>query len=144
MFADTLMQLERAHLMRVLVWGVASVLAGTAMLAGLTATRRQSRLLEKFGLVTAASGAIELCVGLVSWRGLGMRDLAAATRLDRLLWLATGLDVGILAVGLTLAIASWSIGRRLGPVGAALGLVVQGAALFALHGRFLLRLEGMF
>jgi hypothetical protein len=66
-----------------------------------------------------------------------MRDADGAARLDRLLWLNTGLDVGYVAVGLTLAIAGWSLGRRLGAVGAGLGVVVQGMALLALDVRFI-------
>jgi hypothetical protein len=143
MFSDTLMHLERAHLMQLILWGAAGVLAGTAVTAGLAVSRARSPLLTTFAFVTLTGGAIELCAGVARWHTLAMRDLAAATRLDRYLWLATGLDIGLLAIGLTFAVACWQLGRRLGPVGAGIGLIVQGAALLALHTRFLLRLEGM-
>jgi hypothetical protein len=70
-------------------------------------------------------------------RTLAIRDLQGAMRLDRLLWLNTGLDLGYVAVGATLAVAGWLIGRRLGAVGAGIGVVVQGAALLVLHLRLL-------
>jgi hypothetical protein len=47
-----------------------------------------------------------------------------------------GLDIGLFAVGVTLAIAGWSLGKRLAVVGAGIALAVQGAALVALDARF--------
>ena len=43
-----------------------------------------------------------------------------------------GLDAGYVAVGVTLALTGWLLGRRLAPVGAGIGIVVQGIALIAL------------
>jgi hypothetical protein len=80
----------------------------------------------------AAWGAVDLLLVLATWRGLEYRDLAGFTRLDRFLWLNVGLDVGYAAVGVTLAITGWRLGRRLGLVGAGLGVVVQGLALLVL------------
>ena len=65
-----------------------------------------------------------------------MRDVSSATRLDRFVWFNNGLDVGYVAVGLTLAIVGWQLGRRLGLVGAGVGIVVQGLALLILDLRF--------
>jgi hypothetical protein len=62
-----------------------------------------------------------------------MRDVSGATRLDRLTWLHAGLDVGIIAVGVTLAVTAWIHGRRLGLIGAGLGIVVQGLGLLVLN-----------
>src|SRR6266487_1018285 len=107
MWADTLLSAERAHVMRLLVWGGGSMLAGTALLAWLYVGRRRSALLEHFGIQTAAWGAAVLVP----------RDLAAATRLDRLLWLNLGLDAGFALVGITLAVAGWRLGRRYGVMG---------------------------
>jgi hypothetical protein len=129
MWADTLQALEQAHLLRLLIWGAASVLTGTALLAWLRVGARQSALLKYFALMSAAWGAFALAIGLVLWTRLGMRDVAGATRLDRLLWLNIGLDAGYVLVGLTLAVVGWKIGRRLGLVGAGIAVVVQGFAL---------------
>jgi len=134
MFADTLLALERAHLLRLGAWAIGSLLAGTLLLA-LVALRRAAGpqpLLRHFGIQTAAWGAVDLAIVLWAWRGLALRDHAGATALDRFLWLNLGLDVGYVAVGATLAVAGWTLGRRLGAVGAGLGVVVQGAALFLL------------
>ena len=129
MWADTLLAAERAHVIRLLVWGGGSMVAGTALLAWLRAGRRRSALLEHFGLQTAAWGAVELSLGLVLRGSLAARDLAGATRLDRLLWLNVGLDGGYLLMGATLVVTGWSLGRRMGMVGAGIAVVLQGTAL---------------
>ena len=132
MWADTLFLAERNHLLRLVAWGGASVLAGTALVLFLVARRVRSPLLQHFAIQTAAWGAIDLVIALVAWRGLEYRDLAGFTRLDRFLWLNVGLDVGYVAVGVTLALTGWKLARRLGLVGAGLGVVVQGLALLVL------------
>ena len=129
MWADTLLAAEHAHVIRLLVWGGGSVLIGTVLLAWLHAGRRHSVLLEQFGIQTAAWGVVELAFAAIARASLVLRDLPAATRLDRLLWLNIGLDAGYVLVGLTLLVAGWSLGRRLGLVGAGLAVVAQGTAL---------------
>ena len=136
MFSDTLLLAERAHLNRILVWGAASVIVGTLLLAFVTARRVGTPLLLHFAVQTAAWGAIDLVIALVARRGLALRDVSGATRLDRFVWFNNGLDVGYVAVGLTLAIVGWQLGRRLGRVGAGVGIVVQGLALLVLDLRF--------
>lgn len=132
MWADTLLTAEQGHLLRLLAWGAMSVLVGSALLAWLRAGRRASPLLEHFAIQTAAWGAVDLAIAAIARRSLVPRDVAAATRLDRVLWLNIGLDVGYALVGITLIIAGWRLGRRLGLVGAGLGVVVQGVALVVL------------
>jgi hypothetical protein len=129
MWADTLLAAERAHVLRLLVWAGGSVLVGTALLAWLYRGRRGSSLLAHFGIQTVGWGAAELAFGAIALGTLAPRDLAAATRLDRLLWLNIGLDAGYVLVGTTLGIVGWRLGRRLGMVGAGLAIVVQGIAL---------------
>jgi hypothetical protein len=129
MYADTLQILERANLLRLIVWGAASVVAGTAVLAWLRVGARESSLLKHFAIVSAAWGLLDLVVGLVLTTRLSMRDIAGATRLDRLLWLNIGLSAGYVLVGLTLIVVGWKVGRRLGLVGAGTAVIVQGFAL---------------
>jgi hypothetical protein len=50
--------------------------------------------------------------------------------------------VGYVAVGVTLALTGWVVGRRLGAVGAGAGVVVQGAALFLLDWLFVRQIQG--
>jgi hypothetical protein len=137
MWSDTLLLAERAHLVRLLAWGAASVLLGSALLAYLAARRASSPLLANFAIQTAAWGTIELALAALAWRDLAPRDVTAATRLDHLLWLTAGLDIGYVAVGATLVVTGWALGRRLGLVGAGLGVIVQGAALLLLDARFI-------
>jgi hypothetical protein len=133
MWADTLLDAERAHLFRLIAWGASSVLAGTALIAWLRVRGHRSPLLEQFATLTAAWGAIEIVLAFVARGSLMVRDQSAATRLDRLLWLNIGLDVGYVLVGLTLVIAGWRLGRRFRLVGAGIGVMVQGSALVLLH-----------
>jgi hypothetical protein len=136
MFADDLLALERAHLLRLLVWGGACVLLGTLVLAALAARRADSPLLKHFALQTAGWGAVDLALAGWGLRGLHLRDYDGAMELARTLWLALGIDVGFIAAGVTIAVLGWLLGRRLAPVGAGVGVVVQGAALLVLDGVF--------
>jgi hypothetical protein len=140
MYPDALYRLEHLDILRLLVWGAASVLAGTAVLVTLVVGRARSALLSGFGALTVAWGVTELGVAAWRWRVLAPRDLSGAVALDRLVWFITGIDLGIIAVGATLAVAGWRLGRRLEPTGAGMATVVQGAALFALHTRLLVAL----
>lgn len=139
MWADTLLAAEKAHLMRVLVWALACVLAGTAVLAVLAVRRWSSALLSAFAIQTIGWGVFEAMVTIVALVRLVPRDSSAATRLDHHLWFESGLDVGCMAMGLMLVLATYGLtrGRRLGGVGAGLGIIVQGAVLLALDARFL-------
>ncbi len=132
MWADTLLDAERAHLLRLAVWATGSVLLGTTGVATLRLRGRASALLFHFFLQTAAWGAVDLAIVWAARASLALRDLSSARRLERFLWLNTGLDAGYVAVGVTLAVAGWTMGRRLGAVGAGVGVIVQGLALLLL------------
>jgi hypothetical protein len=132
MWADTLMSAERAHLLRLTIWGGSCLIVGVALLALLRVRRERSSLLDHFAIQTAAWGAVDLALALLARRHLELRDLAGATRLDRFLWLNIGLDTGYVMVGLTLLIVGWRVVRRPGLVGAGLGVILQGAGLAVL------------
>jgi|LauGreDrversion4_2_1035121.scaffolds.fasta_scaffold188997_2 hypothetical protein len=137
MWADTLLTYEQGHLLRLGVWAVISILGGTVLLAVLTARRLEAPLLKHFAIQTGAWGAVNALIALWAWRGLAMRDFAGTQKLLNILWLNTGLDVGYAAVGLTLVIVGWRWERRLGAVGAGLGVVLQGLALALLDLRLI-------
>ncbi len=132
MWADTLLAAERTHLLRLALWGAASLLVGTALVALILSGRPQSSLIKHFGIQTAAWGAVELTVALLLLRSLALRDLASATRLDRMLWMNIGLDVGYALVGITLGVFGWRTVRRFGLVGAGIAIVLQGSAMLTL------------
>jgi hypothetical protein len=129
MWADTLLALERAHLLRLVLWGGASLLVGGALLAILRLRGHRSSLLDHFGIQTTLWGTIDLVLALLGLRRLELRDLAGATQLDRFLWLNIGLDAGYVMVGLTLLVLGWRAPQRPGLVGAGLAVIVQGSAL---------------
>ena len=137
MWADTLLTYEQGHLLRLGAWAAISILGGTVLLAVLTARRLEAPLLKHFAIQTGAWGAVNALIALWAWRGLAMRDFGGTQKLLNILWLNTGLDVGYAAVGLTLVIVGWRWERRLGAVGAGLGVVLQGLALALLDLRLI-------
>jgi hypothetical protein len=128
-WADTLLAAERAHLLRLVLWGGVSIVLGATLLVLLKVRGQRSALLDHFAIQTTAWGAIDLALAGNGLRTLALRDLASATRLDRFLWLNIGLDAGYVLVGITLIIAGWRLGRRPGLLGAGIGVAVQGTAL---------------
>ena len=133
MWADTLLAIERAHLIRLVVWGGASLLVGSTLLGLMRARGHRSALLDHFGIQTMAWGTVELVLAATGLQRLELRDLAGATRLDRFLWLNVGLDAGYVMVGITLLALGWRVTRRMGLVGAVMEVIVKGAALALLE-----------
>jgi hypothetical protein len=129
MWADVLLSLERTHLLRLALWGGGSVVLGTLLLAFLAVRRHRSPLLTHFGIQTAAWGGVDLAICAWAWGGLALRDFDGQAALVNFLWLNVGLDAGYVGVGVTLALAAWRLGQRLGGVGAGAGVIVQGLAL---------------
>lgn len=140
MWADALLAAERAHLQQLVLWGSASCLLGLLLLATVGRPRR-SPIVFHFATQSVAWGAVILAVAVTGLRTLQLRDLASATRLDRFLWLNLGLDIGYVAVGVTIALCAWLLSRRYGGVGAGVAIVVQGLALAVIAARLLLVLE---
>lgn len=126
-----LLDVERGHLVRLLVWSLASMLAGTVCLAWRRRAAAPSFWLHA-GIQSVAWGAVDLGIVALAWSGLSPRDLAGAIALDRFLWLNVGLDVGYAMVGATLVILGMRAPVRLGLVGAGVAVIVQGVALAVL------------
>lgn len=137
MWADTLLDIERAHLLRVLVWGELSVVTGLGVLAMTWRRRATLTLLRQFGTQMLLWGVVELSLGALALRALAPRDLARATKLVNVLWLEAGLTTGAAVIGVTLALAGWRAGRRQAMMGVGMAIALQGAALFLLHWRTL-------
>lgn len=138
MWADTLLALERGHLQYLLVWALVSIIVGTGVLAWMAWRRQNAPLLRHFAIQMAAWGAVDAVIVAWGWQGLALRDFGGAQRLVNFLWLNTGLDVGYVAVGVTLALLGWRWGARLGAMGAGLGVIVQGVALTLLDARLIM------
>jgi hypothetical protein len=134
-WADTLFRAEQQHAIGLLLWSAISILSGTGLLVIFAAKRASSPLLRHFALQMICWGAAIALLGAISWRTVAMRDLASATRLERTMLVALGLEIGAVTVGVTLATATWVVARRMGGVGAGIGIAVQGLALFVLDAR---------
>lgn len=135
-WADVILSAERQYLLRLLAWSALSIILGTAVVVVLAARRVRSPLLTHFALQTVTWGVLIALATAMAWRGLHMRDVGGAARLERFLWMRIGLDIGLAGVGATLAVSGRTGGQRLRLVGAGLGIVVQGAALLLLDLQF--------
>jgi Family of unknown function (DUF6992) len=135
MFADTLLRAQYEHLFRLLVWGGGSVLVGSAIFLGLAWRRSAPTMLGHFAGQMVAWGALELAFVAWAWQHLALLDVSGATRLDRMLWLNLGLDIGLIGVGSSLVVAGWWAERREGLLGTGVGVALQGAAMLLINGQ---------
>jgi hypothetical protein len=135
-WADTLLDAERQHLLRLLFWSALSILGATTIAVILTSRRIASPLLKHFALQMLVWGLLFGSIAAIQIGRVGRRDLSGAVRLDRVLWLNIGLDVGYVAVGAVLAGAGRSLSRSMAAVGAGTAIVVQGFALLLIDLQF--------
>ena len=135
MWADPVLAFEKAHLARLLLWGAASIATGLGCWAFWRIKRLNLPLLRHFAIQTGAWGVIDVVLALAARPTLALRDYDGVTRLDRFIWFNCGLDLGYIAVGITLAWCGWKLARSRGLVGAGLGVGIQGAALLLLDVR---------
>jgi hypothetical protein len=122
------MEWEQFHLLKLGVWAAACVIVG-AIILWLERRRANGHFGRHFAIQTAAWGVVNLVIVAFAAGTVAPRDVASVVSLDRFLWLNVGLDVGYVAVGATLALAGWRLGRRRGLIGAGIGVLVQGLAL---------------
>lgn len=136
MWADQVLAFEKAHLARLLLWGMASIVTASGCWLFWRVKQLDLPLLRHFAMQTGGWGAVDVVLALASGPHLALRDYDGVTRLDRFLWLNCGLDVGYVAVGVTLALCGWRLARSRGLVGAGIGVAIQGLALLLLDLRF--------
>lgn len=136
MWADSFLRAEQQHVALLLVWSAVTVLSATVLAITLVARHRASPMLTQFARQLAVWGLLAAVVAGVEWHGIHLRDLASATRVERLLWLRVGFDAGIVGMGTILAAAGWWIARSPGAIGAGMSIIVHGLALFAIDVQF--------
>ena len=129
MFADTLFAAERLHLVRLLGWGGASVVAGTLLLLLTASARLRPQLLRAFAMQCVIWGSLELAIAAARFATLGMRDVSGAARLERLGWMQVGLYIGMALCGVAVAVTGWRVAKSLRATGAGLGILLHGVAL---------------
>jgi hypothetical protein len=132
MWADTLQTLEQQHFLRLLIWGAASVLIGTAILVIFRLARIRAPLATHVAAQCAVWGAAALLWGGYNYGHVPLRDYEAAASLARMLWLVIALEAGAIVLGVTFATFGWAFGRRIGSVGTGVGVVLQAGALLFL------------
>jgi Family of unknown function (DUF6992) len=135
-WADTLLRAEQQHLLRLLFWAGLSIVAATAVAAILAVRRIRSPFLVQFAGQMAVWGLVIGAIAAIEWQTARLRDVSGAARLERMLWMNIGLDAGYIAVGVALACSTWYLARRLGGVGAGIGIIVQGLALLLIDLQF--------
>ena len=132
MWSDTLLVVERLHLLRFACWGGLSLLLGAGALA-IPAVRKSGRgIARHFALQTALWGACALAIGVAGWTRAALRDYDAALALEHGLQLTIRLDALLVLAGLVLATVGLTV-RRDGAIGAGTGIVVQGLGWLVLH-----------
>ncbi|MGH7619118.1 MAG: DUF6992 family protein [Gemmatimonadaceae bacterium] len=136
MWADTLLRAEQQHLVRLLIWAGLSIVAATALATMLSARRVRSPLLRHFALQMVVWGVTIGAIAAVGLATAGLRDVAGAARLERLVWTNVGLAVGYVGIGAALALSAWFPARRMSLVGAGVGVMTQGLALLLIELQF--------
>jgi hypothetical protein len=129
MWGDTLFAIERLHLLRLLAWSAASIIAGTTILVVTLLRRARPDLLRAFAVQCAAWGVLVLALAGARFMVQTIPDLATATWIERFAWLQAGLYTGLIITGVAIAATGWRAGRSLSAVGTGAGVMVQGAGL---------------
>lgn len=132
MWSDQVLAFEKAHLARLLLWGIASLVTGLGCWAYARAQQQEQPFLRHFAIQTGAWGAVDAVLAIGARPGLALRDYDGLTNLDRFLWFNCGLDVGYIAVAITLAICGWKLTKSRALLGAGAAIGTQGAALLLL------------
>ena len=131
-WADTLLALELLFLTKLLVWGAITVAAGSSVLALFAVRNIASRLVNAFSVSLVVLGSAAIVVSLLARTKAELRDLPSAISLERIAWFASGLEVGLVLIGLALAIAGSVLGKRPALVGAGIALSLHASALLIL------------
>lgn len=136
MWADTLLRAEQQHVLCLLVWAALSILAGTGTAVMLVVRRTSSPLLKQFALQMAGWGVAVALFAALWWPNIALRDVSGATRLERWIWLSSGFDLGLVALGATVAVLGYRLARSAGSLGAGAAIAVQALALLLLDLHF--------
>ena len=141
MWSDFVQHAEQLHYIRLAIWGALSTLAGTLLFVVAHVRGSGTALIRRFGAVCGVCGAIELLIAVILYRDVPLRDLSAATRLDRLAWLQLGLYVGLAGIGVAGALVSFAVRPPAEESRERTLAVIGGGAAIALHGIALATLE---
>jgi hypothetical protein len=136
MWADSLLALERLHLVRLVAWGAGSLVVGLVLWM-VVGRRPGAPLPTHFAIQLAVWGTVIGAAAGAAMPSLALRDHSGAVRLGQTAVAIAFLSLLATVAGVTMALAAWLRGRRLGLVGAGLAIMLHGIVLGTLH--FLLR-----
>ncbi len=135
-WADTILHAEQQHLLRLLFWAGLSLIAGTTVATIVTVQRLRSPLLIHFALQMALWGVVIGAIAGIEWQRLHLRDVSDFARLERLVWMNIGMDVGFVGMGAVIAASGRILARSIAAVGAGVGIMVQALALLVIELQF--------
>lgn len=141
MWADSFLRAEQQHVLLFLLWGASTVLSATLIAIVLATQRRASSLLAQFATQLAVWGLVVAIVAGIEWHGIHLRDVASATRVERLVWMRVGFDVGVVGMGGLLVVVGRIVARSPRATGAGIAIIVHGLALFAIDAQFASRVS---
>lgn len=133
MWADTVFTLEYHHLMRLMIWGASCAVAGTLALVWCVRKSVEAPLVRAFAMTCLVGGAATVVAALTGWRGLALRDFAGLQQLLGVLWLVTGMAVGVMASAVAIMLLAFRHEARPTVMGAGLSVFVQALALMVFH-----------
>jgi hypothetical protein len=135
-WSDTFLHAEQQHVLRLLLWAALSIVAATTVAVTIAMRRSQSALLSHFALQMALWGLAVGSIAALDWHGLHLRDVAGAARVERLLWMNIGFEVGVVGMGGVLVFCGRVLTRNAAAIGAGTGILVQGLGLLLIDLQF--------
>lgn len=116
------------HLIRLGIWAIISIIFGLIVIW----QKWDKPFWQNFGLQCAVWGLIDGIIVLFGLHNQSRPDILAAVKLREFLWLNEGLDMGYLALGITLVLIAKNIGDSPRLLGAGSAVAIQGFALLLL------------
>ncbi len=129
MWADTLLDLEYRYLVRLLVWGSASAVVASMVLASLAWKRSTAPMLRSFAFQCLVWGVAVAVLSFVGWQSLALRDYGGLQQLLSFLWALAGFSIAATIAGTVVALVGIQEPRRPALMGAGIAVSVQFAAL---------------
>lgn len=127
------------HLVRLGIWAIFSIISGLILLW----KKSISDFWQQFGLQFLVWGLIDGIIVVFGLRDTARLDIVGIIKLREFLWLNEGLDVGYVAVGITLFLVGRHNNYSAKLMGAGISVAIQGFILFLLDGVLIWQLPSL-